>query len=138
MSYEWNSDLESGHTLIDEQHKELFAAVNRFSDAFRNGKGPAEIEKTLRFLVGYTERHFHDEEELQKQYDFWDYSRHKMYHQEFKKAVQELAHRFETEGPTHELLNEIYETVVSWLLHHIKSDDFVLATHIRERAQSKQ
>ena len=132
MYYTWNSDLQTGHNLIDVQHESLFFAANRFADAFRNDKGERETEKTLRFLLHYTEQHFRDEEELQKRYAPKYYDRHRAYHQEFKKTVRVFVTCFETEGPTNMLLNEIYESVGSWLLHHIKSDDFVLAACIRK------
>jgi len=136
MVYKWSSDLETGHNLIDEQHKSLFVAANRFADAFQNGKGQAEIEETLRFLILYTEQHFHDEEELQKQYAPHDYDRHKMYHKEFTTIVQDFVERFGAEGPTDALLYEIYGTIGGWLLNHIKSDDFVLAACINRSKQA--
>lgn len=131
MTYEWTNDLESGHRVIDAQHKALFAAMNRFFEAISQGKGNAEIEKTLRFLIDYTEEHFRDEEALQKRYNFPDAGRHRYAHQQFSKKVLALAARFESEGPSESLLWEIYVTVGDWLLHHIKSDDFVLAAFIR-------
>lgn len=132
MPYEWSSDLETGNSIIDSQHKALFVAVNNFSDAYRNGKGTAEIEQTLSFLVEYCIQHFHDEEELQKKYNFPYYTRHKQDHNNFKKTVLDLIARFKEEGPTNTLMDEIYLTIVNWLVHHIKSDDFVLAAFIRD------
>jgi len=135
MSYIWSSDLETGHNLIDEQHKSLFAAANRFADAFQNGRGQVEIEKTLHFLILYTEQHFRDEEILQIQYAPHNYDRHKMYHMEFTKIIQNFVERFGVEGSTDALLYEIYETIGDWLLNHIKSDDFVLASYINKSKQ---
>ncbi len=132
MAYEWSSDLETGHKVIDEQHKALFAAANNFADAVQKGKGSGEIERTLSFLIDYSEQHFHDEEEIQKRHAFPDFARHRQDHLAFKRKVQVLAGRFQAEGPTPTLLNEIYVSVGDWLLHHIKSDDFVLAAYIRE------
>lgn len=132
MSYTWSSTLETGNTIIDAQHKALFTAVNNFSDAYRNGKGTAEIERTLGFLVDYSIQHFHDEEELQKKYNFPHYARHRQDHMAFQKTVLGLVSRFKEEGPTDALMDEIYVTIGDWLLHHIKSDDFVLAAFIRD------
>jgi len=132
MVYEWSRDLETGYKVIDDQHKALFAAVNDFSDAYRSGKGREEIEKTLYFLIDYSARHFHDEEELQKKYAFPHFDRHRQDHILFKKQALRLAGRFKAEGPSDALMNEIYEWAGNWLLHHIKSDDFVLAAFIRE------
>lgn len=132
MVYEWSSDLESGHAVIDGQHKALFAAVNRFAEAFQQGKGDDEIEKTLVFLIEYSEQHFHDEEEIQKQYAFPGYARHRRDHLDFKKKVQGFVERYKTEGSSTALLKEIHTAVGDWLLHHIRSDDFVLAAFLRE------
>lgn len=132
MAYEWSSDLETGHKVIDEQHKALFAAANSFADAVSKGKGSAEIEQTLQFLIAYSEQHFRDEEAIQIRHNFPDFARHRQDHLAFRRKVQELADRFQAEGPTPALLNEIYVTVGDWLLHHIKSDDFVLAAYIRD------
>ncbi len=132
MQYEWSSELESGHTVIDAQHKALFAAVNAFAEAVQKGKGSAEIEKTLLFLVAYTDQHFHDEEQLQIEHKFPYYDRHRQVHQDFKSKVQVFVDRFQNEGPSIPLLHEIYVAVGDWLLHHIKSDDFLLAAYIRD------
>ena len=131
MVYEWSSDLETGNKFIDAQHKALFAAADDLAVAIRSGKGREEIEKTLAFLMDYSDRHFHDEEELQKLYGFPDQVRHRWYHLDFKKKVGVLVGRFQAEGPTDELLLEIYTSIGDWLLHHIKSDDFVLAAYLR-------
>lgn len=132
MTYEWTSDLETGHKVIDGQHKALFTLANNLAEAFQGGKGKDEIEKTLKFLIDYTEQHFHDEEALQIESNFPDLYRHRRDHLDFKKKVRHLFLRFQKEGPTEQLMNEIYTGVGDWLLHHIKSDDFVLAAFLRD------
>ena len=132
MAHAWSKDLETGNAFIDGQHKALFAAMNNFAAAIRQGKGCAEIEKTLQFLMDYADQHFRDEEALQKLHRFPDFARHRSYHQEFRKTVKAFAARFQAEGPSEPLLHEIYVTVGDWLLHHIKSDDFVLAAYLRQ------
>jgi len=132
MRYEWSSLLETGHETIDSQHKEIFAAVNSFAEACENGKGKEEIEKTLAFLVEYTKKHFQDEENIQREYNFPDYERHRRAHLDFFKKVHWLVGRYQVEGPTEALLREILTTVGDWLLHHIKSDDFVVAAFVRQ------
>lgn len=129
--YEWDETLASGNEVIDSQHRQLFQAVNDFAKACRQNKGATEIQRTLDFLINYTVDHFRDEEELQRRYGFPDYMRHRQYHREFSKVALGLAERLEREGPTEGLTREVYETAGRWLLHHIKSDDFVLAAYIK-------
>ncbi|MDR2158956.1 MAG: bacteriohemerythrin [Treponema sp.] len=131
MSYKWDSSLETGHEKIDNQHKQLIAALNSIIEASAGGKGSAEIFKTLDFLTGYTIMHFSDEEKLQVQYDYPDYLIHKRYHDEFKVTVGELTRRLEKEGPTEEMVNIVTTAVGNWLLNHIKGDDFRMAAYVK-------
>jgi len=133
MPYTWNEAFESGVSVIDEQHKQLFNAVNAFQQAYSSGQDSDErLRETLNFLVNYTVEHFRDEEALQVQYDFPDYMRHRQQHGDFTKTVLALVDRFNQEGANDTLMLEMYETIGNWLVHHIQSDDFVVAAYIRE------
>lgn len=133
MDYVWNDSLVSGNAILDEQHKQLFSLVKAFDDACKNGQGAAEIKRTLDFLIDYTIEHFKLEEDLQKQYNYPEYMRHRQYHREFTRAVCALADRLEQEGPTPSLTKTLLQTAGDWLIHHIKSDDFVLATFLLQQ-----
>jgi hemerythrin len=135
MAYQWDSSLETGHEKIDNQHRQLIAALNSIIEASAGGKGGAEIFKTLDFLTGYTIMHFSDEEKLQVMYDYPDYLIHKRYHDEFKVTVGELTKRLEKEGPTEEMVNIVTTAVGNWLLNHIKGDDFRMAAYVKAHEQ---
>lgn len=131
MAYQWDSSLETGYEKIDNQHKQLIAALNDIIEAARNGKGRDEIFRTLDFLTGYTIMHFADEEKLQLRYDYPDYLIHKRYHDEFKLTVKELTQRLIAEGPTEEMINLVTTSIGDWLLNHIKGDDFRMAAYVK-------
>jgi hemerythrin len=135
MAYDWDSSLETGHMLIDNQHKQLVSMVNKLLDACRSGQAAEEAATTMDFLTGYTIKHFADEEKLQKQYDYPDYLTHKRLHEEFKVSVGELTKRLIREGPTEDIIEEVRTSVGDWLVNHIKGDDFRLATYIKAREQ---
>jgi hemerythrin len=135
MAYQWDSSLETGHQKIDNQHKQLIAALNSLIDASKNGKGETEIFKTLDFLTGYTIMHFADEEKLQIQYDYPDYLIHKRIHEEFKKTVGDMTMRLREEGPREALVGEVTEAVGAWLLNHIKGDDFRMAAFVKSKEE---
>jgi hemerythrin len=135
MAYIWNSSLETGHELIDNQHKQLVAAVNKLLDACRSGRGAAEVASTMDFLTGYTIKHFADEEKLQKQYDYPDYLAHKRLHDDFKVVVGDLTKRLIDRGPTEEIIEEVNASIGDWLVNHIKGDDFRMAAYIKAKAQ---
>ncbi|MDR1420874.1 MAG: hemerythrin family protein [Treponema sp.] len=134
MAYQWDSSLETGYDKVDNQHKQLVAALNNIIEASRNGKGNDEIFKTLDFLTGYTIMHFADEEKLQVKYDYPDYLIHKRYHDEFKITVGELTGRLVREGPSEEVVNTVTTAIGDWLLNHIKGDDFRMAAYVKAKA----
>jgi len=131
MAYKWDSSLESGYDKVDNQHKQLVAAVNNLMEASMNGKGDAAVMETLEFLTGYAVKHFADEEQLQVQFNYPDYLNHKRIHDEFKGVVGELVQKVNKEGPTGEIIDRVSTTIGSWLLNHIKGDDFRMATFVK-------
>jgi hemerythrin len=133
MAYQWDSSLETGHEKIDNQHKQLVAALNSIIEASQQGQGKDEIFKTLDFLTGYTIMHFTTEEKLQTQYDYPDYLIHKRYHDEFKVTVGDLTKRLVAEGPTEEMIGIVTTTIGNWLLNHIKGDDFRMAAYVKSK-----
>jgi hemerythrin len=133
MSYAWDSSLETGNAQIDNQHKQLVAALNNLLDACRNGKGTDEVADTMEFLAGYTADHFADEEKIQEIHNYPDYLNHRRIHENFKRIVADMAGRLDREGPTEELLADVYANVGDWLVNHIKGDDFKLAVYVRSR-----
>ena len=131
MAYQWDASLETGHIKIDNQHKQLIAALNNIIEASQQGKGRDEIFKTLDFLTGYTLMHFSTEEKLQVDYNYPDYIVHKRYHDEFKVTVGELTQKLINEGPTEGLIGEVTTAIGKWLLNHIKGDDFRMAAFVK-------
>jgi len=131
MAYKWDSSLESGYEKIDNQHKQLIAAVNNLMEASSSGKGDQTVMQTLDFLTGYAIKHFADEEQLQIDYAYPDYLIHKRIHDEFKGAVGDLVQRVAKDGPTVELIDVVSSTIGAWLLNHIKGDDFRMAAFIK-------
>jgi hemerythrin len=133
MAYQWDSSLETGYEKVDNQHKQLFVALNDIIDASTDGKGEAAIFKTLDFLTGYTIMHFADEEKLQVTYTYPDYPIHTRLHDDFKVTVGELTTRLRNEGPSKEMVKTVAVAVGDWLLHHIKGDDFRMATFVKAK-----
>jgi len=131
----WTPDLITGHTLIDEQHQQWIAAVNNLYDAQRGGGGDKEVEKVMVFLVDYTAKHFAEEEALQEEHGYPEYSGHKRIHADFKGVVQDLAKELRLSGPTDDLVSHVCRTIGQWVVSHIKSNDIKMAAYIRSKEQ---
>jgi hemerythrin-like metal-binding protein len=138
MAYKWDSSLECGYELVDNQHKQLIAAVNNLVEASRSGRGDKAVMQTVDFLTGYTIKHFADEEKLQQKYDYPDYLNHKRIHDDFKVTVKELTERLVKEGPSPELVDLVSSVVGAWLLNHIKGDDFRMAAYVKAKSAEQE
>jgi hemerythrin len=135
MAYTWNSTLETGHLLIDSQHKELIKTINELVDACHQGQAADQVSKTLNFLLDYTKRHFHDEEALQQQSNYPDYPNHHKLHEDFVQSVVSLAAELKQTGPTPQIINKIVSGVGNWLVQHIMQQDTQVAAHIKKTAK---
>ena len=131
MAYKVTDDLLTGNTLIDEQHKQLFDAINALLEACSQGKGRDSLKSTTSFLYDYTAKHFADEEKLQLASKYPDYTNHKQYHEGYKKVVRELMDQLEKDGPTIVLVGKVNTAVAGWLINHIKREDVKGAAQIR-------
>ncbi|MDR0381068.1 MAG: bacteriohemerythrin [Oscillospiraceae bacterium] len=131
MSYTWSQDLETGYALIDTQHKELINAINNLLAACSGGKGRAALNETMDFLSQYTAKHFADEEKLQVQHRYPDYTNHKRLHDGFKLAVADLSRQLKSEGPTIAMVGKVNARIGDWLVSHIKREDKKVAAHLR-------
>lgn len=139
MKYVWTSNLETGHKIVDEQHKALVGTFNELLDASAKGEGCKELEHTIDFLMDYTKKHFVAEEDLQLKYQYPEYEHHRQLHQEFTKIMQELCGRLREEGPNMSLLGRVNREMGDWLILHIKIEDAKLVKFIKEKeAQSKK
>ena len=131
MAYVWDTSLETGYLKIDNQHKQLVAAVNNLMEASAGGKGDDAVMETLDFLTGYAIKHFADEEQLQIDYDFPDYLNHKRIHDEFKNVVGALVNKVNKEGISEAIITDVSSIIGGWLLNHIKGDDFRMASYVK-------
>ncbi len=131
MAFVWSKDLETGNSIIDQEHRTLIDAINDLMSACAAGKGRVELEKTCRFLQDYTVKHFDHEEQLQRQSQYPDAVRHKQYHEEFKRVVKDLSDQLAKEGPTLALVGKVNSSIAGWLLNHIKREDVKVAAHLK-------
>jgi len=139
MAYQfatWTPDLETGHAVIDNQHKQWIAAVNALFEAHKSGKGRKEVEQTMAFFVDYTIKHFNDEEELQQRYGYPAHPAHKQIHAEFKGSAREMASALYRSASTEEAISDVCLTMGRWVMNHIKAEDFQMAAYIRSKEQS--
>lgn len=112
----------------------LFEAINDLMDACSFGHGRDKIGETADFLADYVDKHFADEEDLQRKNHYPHYEAHHNFHVSYKQKIRELASKIRMEGSNVKNLGEI-NSQVSVLINHIRHEDKRLAEFIRGNAE---
>lgn len=116
---EWTRDLESGISIIDEQHKRIVEFINELDDACLTGS-IAKTSHVMEGLLNYTITHFEFEEALLEKAGYQFLKAHKRIHEIFMKkvaAIRDRAHQGENVAP------ELLRLLKLWLTSHIKGED---------------
>jgi hemerythrin len=133
MPVSWSDDLTVGVTLIDEQHKELFKAVDDLSDAMWQGQGKEAVSKLVNFLADYVVEHFGAEERLMVKNEYPLYESHRALHVKFLQDFAEFRKKFEAGEVTSELVIKVLDGTCDWLRVHIKGTDKALGKFLQEK-----
>ncbi|MGI6017750.1 MAG: bacteriohemerythrin [Marvinbryantia sp.] len=134
MAIQFDNSLRTGNELIDTQHQELIARVNKLTEECKPGTEKTVAAQTLGFLMDYTNEHFSDEEKLQEEHNYPLLNAHKEQHACFVKAVNELEEMLiEEEGPSEAFVAAVKKNVVDWLLNHIMVWDKQVAQYVIEK-----
>jgi len=129
----WTTDLSVGIELIDEQHKMLIKHLNTLSQSLASGQGPAQIARTLNFLIDYTNFHFTAEEKHMAVNTYPELTNHKAMHEEFKTTLANIEEDLEEEGATQSLADSIDTLLVKWLFEHIRRTDVRFGKFLKEK-----
>ena len=131
MNITFDDNLITGNKTIDSQHQELIDRIRQFVTGCESGDSKIKAIKMLDYLDEYTNFHFQEEEELQKEVSYPEISGHHAKHEEFKKSIQELYDYLnENEGPDDQFIEQVKRNVVDWLFQHIKTFDRSVAEYI--------
>jgi len=138
--YELPDELATGVLLIDDQHKELIARINRLQNtSLSAGNGVAEFNclSLLSFLLEYVIIHFHDEEALMAKAEYPHLEAHKKMHAARRKWVEGMAKKFK-QAPevTGGMILEMNIAMTDWLFRHIKNEDKKISRFLAGNAKS--
>ncbi|WP_157492308.1 bacteriohemerythrin [Geothrix fermentans] len=131
MDVVWNTRYNTGIQLIDEQHQELFATVERLRHSVQAGAQREEIRELLTTLVRHSERHFATEESFMARYGYPDLTQHVAEHASMLTSLHELLQKFQESH--HALALMVPTFMEGWLKHHISDGDFGFVTFLKAR-----
>ena len=123
---EWQKEYCMGVELIDQQHEELFQAVNRLlhiledEDDDRSRRGCAEA---IKYLKTYTIQHFEDEEAFQMRIGYRGYIHHKQVHDDFRRTIVIQEAMVEAQNYSRDAVRNFVRLLTAWLIEHVTRDD---------------
>lgn len=118
---EWADNLSVKVKEIDEQHKILISMINRLHDAMLANRGREIQKEIVTDLSDYVFHHFATEEKYMRLFDYPEYSRHKLEHEQFAAEAVELKSR--VESGSFVLTLEVMSMLNGWLQNHILGTD---------------
>lgn len=132
----WNKSFETGHPVVDGQHKKLFAMVNQLHTAIQENHTKLVLSDTMEKLSDYVATHFKTEEEIMLLHNFPDYENHKKQHEDLKEQAVKLIKLFNL-GKV-DLSATISKFLSDWLQHHILENDIKMINWLKEKSDDHQ
>ncbi|KAF7599676.1 MAG: hemerythrin [Candidatus Dactylopiibacterium carminicum] len=125
----WTPDLSVGNEQIDDDHRQLFALLDRLNKDMSTGQVNQETQSIVDALRNYTETHFSREEAFMREIDYAHYATHKAEHDRFVSEVCALQSRVARGARTAQL--DIDQMLAAWLREHVLVRDMALAAAIQ-------
>lgn len=126
----WNDSLATGNPVVDEQHKQLFAMVNKLNDAILSGQAKEIILKVLDGLARYVVVHFQGEEKLMVEKNYPDYAAHKKIHDDLTAQASTIIEQYRSGQIT--LTLQLSQFLGNWIKTHIMQEDQRMAKWVKE------
>ena len=130
MAISFTKDLETGISVIDEQHQELIDRINNLGACSK-----AETQKTIDLLSEYVVKHFADEEEMHNKYNYPDAEAHKVLHKNFISEFEKVTSS-SREGNL-KFAVELNQFIVTWIVKHIKAADVKFGEYYKQHCSGK-
>ena len=120
MIVHWSKEHQTGHPVIDHDHQDIVAILNRL-EVLADGEPRQEIGQLLCDITDCVLVHFGHEEMLMQRVRYPAYDDHMLSHCRFFATLTRFIFDFET-GETG-LVRDIQEFLARWLVEHESSED---------------
>ncbi len=134
---QWRPEYETGYTLIDDQHRSLFHAINALHSAILAGRGGELLERTLKILESYTTIHFETEERFMAELHYPEAADHTAKHRALRQKVEAFIAE-EAQTPSRRLALRVSRFLTEWLIHHIRDEDQRMIDFLRQTRRQQQ
>lgn len=125
----WKKDYSVGLSLLDAEHKEIFATINELYAELESNKDSSKFKLLMDRAVEYANKHFNDEEKIMTEVNFPDLKNHRKTHETYKQKIDKLVQicrRDSISNTAHELLLYLKD----WWKHHVTSVDKAYSPYV--------
>lgn len=134
----WTDDLESGNSIIDNQHRELLRRFEMLEEAIKNDKGYQEVKGLVTFLQRYVLTHFNTEEQDMLEYKYPKFREHLREHDICKHRIFQFKTFVEGEQDKNKVLQVGLSLVGLWVKDHILDHDLQYIQYTKEKMKTKK
>lgn len=128
FSLVWSESYEIGIPDIDADHRGIFSAFNKFSEAIKSGLTDQDAKDAFGVLFWYTVNHFNSEEHILKRSGYPDFEAHRREHYGFEVKLYSIRAMF-SDG--NDIRDELYTFFKEWLLAHILGTDRKFGAYLK-------
>ncbi len=127
----WKDEHSINVKEIDIQHQKILELVNELHTSVEASVDKQDLEGLLTKLVEYTHKHFSDEEQLMKQHNYPNLTKH---HKEHRILLQHLDHLVSAvSNGKHPTFRSDYDVSSDWAMLHILECDKQLGTFLNSK-----
>ena len=127
----WRKIYESGHPLIDRQHRALFDHADNILIAVIANQPADEVGPLIAALLAEVGTHFRDEEQIMRDSGYPGLDNHAGIHRKLHERANALSEKFSRNAlPLGELFDFLANAVIA---HHMLTEDRKLFAYLREK-----
>jgi hemerythrin len=119
----WGPKFETGHAIVDNDHKSLVAQLNALSEALHRGEGKDRLTEMIVFLNSYARDHFAREEDHMKKVLCPAYEENCQAHDQFVLKLDNWVKRLNATGASTSLVLEVHREACAWIQNHMAGVD---------------
>jgi hemerythrin-like metal-binding protein len=127
MFIHWDKSLETGHPLVDAEHRILVLLFRKLDVAIKTHQSSEVVRNIVREVVRCVEFHFQSEENLMRETSYPDLSAHQALHAELLLELSAFVARIASHRDFPE---DLLSFLSCWLWQHIATHDQLVTQHV--------
>lgn len=134
FKFDWCADVETGISIMDTQHKELFRIgreIEQLVICHCIGVTNTQLLNVIMELREYVAYHFYEEEKLMLENNYPNYAAHKAKHDETVHYIVNIDLKKLSLCP-YEILGKLKTYLQDWIFSHLLVEDIALGNYLNK------